>query len=883
MEALALYEKALAIRRKVLGEEHPDTASSYNSLGQILYSQGRYAAAQPLYERAVASRRKVLGPEHPDTATASNNLAVNLQARGQYAEAQPLYERSLASRRKALGEEHPNTAASYNNLAENLRAQGKYLEAQPLSEKALAIWRKALGEEHPNTAQGSNNLAFNLASQGRYAEAQPLFEKALAIKRKTLGEGHPSAALGYKNLALNLASQGNFAEALNTLKGAARSYELCRLTGALGLDRSVASSRNSPYPLTAALLARLARPAEAWSALEHDLARGLLDQVAQQGPHGLRAEEQRQRVALTQRLDVIRPRLLFLLTRSARSDAERKELDDLGAELRRVEASLGDLAAVRSQREVVPLEEVRKTLAADAALIAWVDVSSPGNEEHWACVVRATGQPIWERLPGTGAANHWTEQDTRLPDRLRLALSGDQTTAASPIAEVTALARDLRAQRLAPLDKHLEGVKTLFVVPVHAMSGIPVEVLADGYRVSYVPSGSFLARLEGRPRPAGDRVLALGDPRFDAEATKPRPEAPLPPGGVLVTRVLPNGPAATARIIPGDVLLSYAGVDLENVAQLQKLCADNAEAKSVAVRVWRDGKESDRDIPPGNLGVVLARDPAPVALAEKRKADVLLARVRGGEWQELPGTRVELARLSKLFGPDRVTVLADVDATEAALEALRTSDRLEEFRYLHFATHGEANHVSAFESRLVLVQDQAAREALTRAGQPTLDGFLTAREVLDFWKLDAELVTLSACETALGLAGGGDGQLGFAQAFLTAGSRSVCLSLWKVDDSATALLMDRFYQNLTGKREGLKGPLGKAEALAEAKDWLRTLSLEEATQRLGKITDGVGRGKDQPALKVAPLAADPKADPREAKPFAHPRYWAAFVLIGDPN
>jgi CHAT domain-containing protein len=111
----------------------------------------------------------------------------------------------------------------------------------------------------------------------------------------------------------------------------------------------------------------------------------------------------------------------------------------------------------------------------------------------------------------------------------------------------------------------------------------------------------------------------------------------------------------------------------------------------------------------------------------------------------------------------------------------------------------------------------------------------------------------------------------------------VCLSLWKVDDAATALLMDRFYQNLTGRRDGLKAPLGKAEALAEAKQWLRDLSLEEATRRLGAITDGVARGKGQEALKVVPPVVGPQSNPKDAKPFAHPRYWAAFVLIGDPN
>jgi hypothetical protein len=359
---------------------------------------------------------------------------------------------------------------------------------------------------------------------------------------------------------------------------------------------------------------------------------------------------------------------------------------------------------------------------------------APGNEEHWVCLVRSTGDPVWERLPGTGPDHQWTRQDTDLPGRLRFALAGDRTTAPASAAEVAALARDLYAQRLAPLDRHLKGVHRLFVVPVGAMSGVPVEVLSDRYRVSYVPSGTFLARLKDRPRPSGDRVLAVGDPRFDLDAGKPKPPGPLPSGGLLVAQVLPNGAAFAARIVPGDVLLTYASVDLKDVAQLRKLLADHAGDKTVTVTVWRDGKTAVRELGPGTLGVVLARDPAPLALADKRKADQMLAAVRGGDWKELPG--------------------------------------LKEFRYLHFATHGEANQASAFQSRLVLAQDAAARAALPRAGRPTLDGYLTAREVLDFWELDADLVTLSACETALGRAGGGDGQLGFAQAFLTAGSRA---------------------------------------------------------------------------------------------------------------
>src|SRR4029077_20951512 len=104
--------------------------------------------------------------------------------------------------------------------------------------------------------------------------------------------------------------------------------------------------------------------------------------------------------------------------------------------------------------------------------------------------------------------------------------------------------------------------------------------------------------------------------------------------------------------------------------------------------------------------------------------------------------------------------------------------------------------------------------------QPGSDGRLTAEMILHNWKLDADLVVLSACQSALGKQVGGEGYLGFAQALFLAGARSLVLSLWQVDDTATALLMVRFYQNLLGKREGLTKPLVKAEALREAKQWL---------------------------------------------------------------
>ncbi len=152
------YERALAIREKVLGAEHPATASSLNNLAALLDSTGDYTAARPYYERALAIREKVLGVEHPDTANSLNNLAALLQATGDYAAAHPYYERALAIREKVLGVEHPDTASSLNNLAALLQATGDTAAARPYYERALAIFEKVLGPNHPNTQIVKGNL-----------------------------------------------------------------------------------------------------------------------------------------------------------------------------------------------------------------------------------------------------------------------------------------------------------------------------------------------------------------------------------------------------------------------------------------------------------------------------------------------------------------------------------------------------------------------------------------------------------------------------------------------------------------------------------------------------------------------------------------------------
>jgi CHAT domain-containing protein len=338
--------------------------------------------------------------------------------------------------------------------------------------------------------------------------------------------------------------------------------------------------------------------------------------------------------------------------------------------------------------------------------------------------------------------------------------------------------------------------------------------------------------------------------------------------------------AARVGLRAGDVLLRYAGKALKTAEDLKD--ADGEER--AAIRLWREGQTLRGRIPAGKLGVVVDKRPIAEALAAWRDEErELLAATRGPEWAALPGTRLEARALAALLPEPRL--LLGSSASEQRLERMASSGALKGYSLLHLATHGEANASIPRQTALILAQDQlpTEKEQAERvlAGKKRLEGRLTVEAVLRDWRLDADLVTLSACQTGLGAETSGEGMLGFAQALLQKGARSVLLSRWKVDDGATALLMARFYENLLGKRASMTAPLSKAEALHEAKKWLYELSREEAQKRLALLVDGVPRG-ERGSLRPA-LPARKAEAAKEDRPFAHPYYWAAFVLIGDPR
>ena len=121
--ALRWYEKALAVREKVLGEEHSDTAKSYDNIGLIHHNQRDYDGALEWYGKALAIREKALGKEHPDTVKTYDSIGLIHRDQGDYEGALEWYGKALAIREKVLGKEHPDTVRTYKDTESVNKAQ----------------------------------------------------------------------------------------------------------------------------------------------------------------------------------------------------------------------------------------------------------------------------------------------------------------------------------------------------------------------------------------------------------------------------------------------------------------------------------------------------------------------------------------------------------------------------------------------------------------------------------------------------------------------------------------------------------------------------------------------------------------------------------------
>ncbi len=180
----AMHREALAIRRKLLGQEHSDIADSLASLGSALYEQQKFAEAEAANREALAMRIKLFGSKHPSVASSLGSMGNMMRVQGRLPEAEAMHRQSLAMRRKLFGDEHLEVAASLKSLAFDLAGQGKVAESEQLHRESLAIRRKLLGNDNLQVASSIGLIAELLVAQGKLSEGETMYRESIALRRK---------------------------------------------------------------------------------------------------------------------------------------------------------------------------------------------------------------------------------------------------------------------------------------------------------------------------------------------------------------------------------------------------------------------------------------------------------------------------------------------------------------------------------------------------------------------------------------------------------------------------------------------------------------------------------------------------------------------------
>jgi hypothetical protein len=166
-----------------------------------LYIDGQYNGAEELQVQVMQMRKRVLGDEHPDTLTSISNLALTYKSQGRWKEAEELQVQEMQITKRVLGDEHPSTLTSMSNLALTYKSQGRWKEAEELQVQEMQITKRVLGDEHPLTLTSMSNLVLAYESQGRWKEAEELQLQEMQTRKRVLGDEHPDTLTSMSNLA----------------------------------------------------------------------------------------------------------------------------------------------------------------------------------------------------------------------------------------------------------------------------------------------------------------------------------------------------------------------------------------------------------------------------------------------------------------------------------------------------------------------------------------------------------------------------------------------------------------------------------------------------------------------------------------------------------
>ncbi len=902
-----LIKEALAMRKRLFPTDHPNVASSLSNLAGLYQSQGRLAKAEPLLEEALAMTKRLFPHDHPQVALSLNNLAYVYKSQGRLAEVEPLYEQALAMRERLFAGDHPDVASSLNNLAGLYKSQGRLAATEPLLEEALAMTKRLFPADHPRVALSLNNLAVLFAATDRYCEALELMKETAAIENRLISQ------------AFAASSESDRLTYLQTI----------RFRFEMFLSLISKHLHDSPQAKQAALdlvLQRKALTAAALAALNQAIYSGRYPHLTEQLKKLRELSDEIIHLTFTQPQPDRIPQL----------QAEHNKLQQqLASQIPEIQLQEQPIDCRTVALELPTGSTLIEFVCFNVFDFHAASGESKWQPARYLAFILPARQPDQVQMRDLGEAEpidqliqdfrHYASDGYRAVHSLDMGGNDDEPEdLRQPPAEVI----KLREAIVEPLCPYLQKHQHLFIAPDGNLNLLPFQILPtdetgeqllmDEYCISYLSVGRDILRSQVQTQRPASQPLVIADPDFNLEdLTPPNPSSlklrfptrewreeesysPLLAGEGLGERSKP-GVLETSEEESDSPLLtplfkggrgdreglgerSKLGVLGTQAAELLQTLAGSAFKRAEGTRFLGEGVAKLLGVSP-----YLDKEALASRLTGCESPEILLIATHGLFSREVQRQDYWNLILSLLTCPDGQeaellqknrklldkTLLKEMEKLAARLTEngnQNAADRLTNFAPQVAAIIDESTQQTPIQNP----EDPMLRSALAFAGAnawlqgKTLPneagkGLVFAQDVaaLDLWA--TELAVLSACNTAIGDIKLGEGVFGLRRAFAVAGAKTLVMSLWSVPDRATALLMERFFTNL---RQGL----GRADALQDAQNYIRTITLKELQQS---------------SLGVAVLEELKDLLPQNwnfcqyYRPLEHPYFWGAWVCQGD--
>ena len=802
--AIQHYEKSLALSEE-LGDRRL-TASIFNRLGHTHSGLGNAETGMAFYQKARALSEQLNDKEL--LSMVLNSIATHHISNGSYAEALESLHKSI----KLSEELGPNAdrralASKLQNIGLIYRRQGHLDQALSYARRTLAIFEEV--DDKFGIANLQNNIGVITKSQGLYDEALKWFQKALhgyeALKAT------PGIARSFNNIGDTYRLQGRYDEAFENLQKGFQIREQSRDAGGMLLSLNNLGRLYQDQRKYAEMLDVSRRAAK------------LADSREDQWP----AQE---RIG----------RALFAMGQPAEAR----------------ENFLTAIATIESLRREVAGGEQQQQIFLENRLSPWLGLIdllvAQGNYAEALTFAEQSKARVLLDVLQTGRKNlrkSWSkeEQETEAQLRRRLvALNSQFTTEARRDKPDAKRAAELKAEVEKARLEYEDFETRLYVAhPELKVQRGEAPIVKTEELAALLPDSSsalleyvvgedqtYLFVVTAKNKEADVRVYTLPIKRDElAKQTESfRQQIATRHLGFRATAAklyeLLLKPAAAQLsgrtnliIAPDNTLWDLPFQTLVNSAN-RFMIEDAAIAYAPSLTVLREMTRRKKiESAHANPATLLALG-NPVLGSETLSRAALT--LRDGKLEPLPEAEQEVKALGRLYGLSRSKVYTGVDARED-----RVKSEASRARILHFATHGILNNVSPMYSHLALAEGGAGE-----------DGLLEAWELMQL-DLHADLAVLSACETARGRVGAGEGMVGFSWAIFIAGVPSIVVSQWKVESAGTRDLMVNFHRGLLSSTAAKAKPT-KTEALRQA------------------------------ALK---LLKNPET--------SHPFYWGGVVLVGD--